>query len=363
MHFIIDKVIMLLLCVILFFDCFPNLNQTVIALLTGLTVCCIQSTVTERRITFFLSAAYYLLTFFFHPFCLFLPAIAYELFTWRNRTLTILTIGAIGAASLLFYPKYILFFCVLYGTGYWMGCQSEHLIKSLKEIILLRDTSAENRILLEQKNKAILETQSAQIYSATLKERNRIAREIHDNVGHLLTRAILQVGALKTINQEPSLSLHFDSLQETLNQAMTNIRSSVHDLHDESIDLKLAVNGLIKEIDAFDVSFDYSMGQHIPKEIKYTFLSIIKEAINNTLKHSNGDKISLTLCEHPAFYQLLFEDNGTNIVKDYQEGMGLLNMEQRIAALSGTFQIRTDAGFRIFISVMKEGLYANYHHR
>ena len=44
--------------------------------------------------------------------------------------------------------------------------------------------------------------QDYEIYLATLKERNRIAREIHDNVGHMLTRSILQLGALSVINKD-----------------------------------------------------------------------------------------------------------------------------------------------------------------
>lgn len=49
-------------------------------------------------------------------------------------------------------------------------------------------------MLMEQMNHQLIEKQNAQIYNATLKERNRIAREIHDNVGHMVTRSILQVG-------------------------------------------------------------------------------------------------------------------------------------------------------------------------
>ena len=49
----------------------------------------------------------------------------------------------------------------------------------------LRDDSTEKNLLLEEKNHMLVEKQNYEIYTATLKERNRIAREIHDNVGHL----------------------------------------------------------------------------------------------------------------------------------------------------------------------------------
>ena len=80
--------------------------------------------------------------------------------------------------------------------------------------------------------------QDYEIYLATLKERNRIAREIHDNVGHMLTRSILQLGALSVINKDETVGEAINDLSGTLNTAMTSIRSSVHDLHDDSIALK-----------------------------------------------------------------------------------------------------------------------------
>ncbi len=55
------------------------------------------------------------------------------------------------------------------------------------------DSSEERTLLLSQKNKALQEKQDYEIYNATLKERNRIAREIHDNVGHVLSRSILMM--------------------------------------------------------------------------------------------------------------------------------------------------------------------------
>ena len=70
------------------------------------------------------------------------------------------------------------------------------------------------------------------------KNANRIAREIHDNVGHMLTRALLQTGALAVCIKEESLKASVAALQETLDSAMTSIRSSVHKLHDDAIPLK-----------------------------------------------------------------------------------------------------------------------------
>ena len=73
------------------------------------------------------------------------------------------------------------------------------------EIKRIKDDSEERTMLLAEKNKALQEKQNYEIYAATLRERNRIAREIHDNVGHLLSRTILLTGAAKTVNQDKNM--------------------------------------------------------------------------------------------------------------------------------------------------------------
>ena len=60
------------------------------------------------------------------------------------------------------------------------------------------------------------------------------------------------------------------------------------------------------------------------------------------------------LREHPGFYQLLIEDNGTQIRENKHVGIGLTNMRQRVEALGGNIHFRTDAGFAIIVSIRKE---------
>lgn len=234
----------------------------------------------------------------------------------------------------------------------YLNIKNEMLSYELRK---LRDTSKEHELLIEEKNHRLIERQDAELYTATLKERNRIAREIHDNVGHMLTRSILQVGAIKTINSDENLNDSLGILHETLNTAMTNIRNSVHDLHDESIDLKMAVNEIIDSVDSISISFDYDMSINIPKNIKYCFITITKEAINNTIKHSNATHMDIMLQEHPAFYQLMIQDNGTDIKSNISDGIGLTNMRDRVKSLGGNIKISTEQGFKILVSIIKNG--------
>ena len=236
-----------------------------------------------------------------------------------------------------------------------------------------RDDSRELTLMLEK--------QDTEVYLATLKERNRIAREIHDNVGHMLSRSILMVGALKTVNQVENLKVPMEQLNQTLNEAMTNVRQSVHDLHDESVNLKEVMESLAEEFRFCPVQFTYDMGYDIPKEIKYSFIAITKEALNNVMRHSNANEVKILAREHPGLYQLIIEDNGTSNERirpdgdreEYAEkesagktgnarkrestessGIGIINMKKRVRILGGTMQIQKENGFRIFITVPKK---------
>lgn len=216
-----------------------------------------------------------------------------------------------------------------------------------------------------------MEKQNSKIYAARLKERNRIAREIHDNVGHMLSRAILMTGAIRALNQEDTLKPHLEQLESTLNTAMNNVRESVHDLHEESINLKEALTEIVNSFTFCRLTLEYDMGYEVPRTVKYSFIAIVKEALNNISRHSNAARASIVVREHPGIYQLIIEDNGTTATAGFcsdgkpgnpgdqdfscsTQQLGLTNMQERVNALNGHIQIQTKHGFRIFITIPKK---------
>lgn len=237
----------------------------------------------------------------------------------------------------------------------------ESLLKMYRKT---RDDSTEWNIVLKEKNKNLLENQDYEIYAATLKERNRIAREIHDHVGHMLSRAILMVGAVKVVNHQEALSEPLKQLEETLNTAMTNVRESVHDLHDASVNMEEAIRGLIEGYRFCPVQLTYDVENFVPREVKYSFIAIVKEGLNNIAKHSGAEKAEITVREHPGLYQLVIKDNGsrgrlkekmTDSEMTERAGIGIQNMRERVKNLGGTFQIASEKGFSIYITVPKKG--------
>lgn len=76
--------------------------------------------------------------------------------------------------------------------------------------------------------------------------------------------------------------------------------------------------------------------------------------MSNIAKHSNATSASILIREHPALYQLVIQDNGIQFNSRSKNGIGIHNIHDRIASVGGNVNIKSDNGFRIFISIPKE---------
>lgn len=273
--------------------------------------------------------------------------------------LVILSIFAVGPtvySGIVVREASVLIWALMLFLAFYMAWKSHMLKKQTEEVKHIRDDATERNAMLAEKNKYLATNQEKEIHIATLAERNRIAREIHDNVGHLLSRSILQLGAIMAIHKNEPVAGQLEPLKETLDNAMNNIRESVHDLHKESFDIKDAARRLLEECKDYDTSLDCDISMDADKEIKYAFLTILKEALTNVQKHSDATKVKVILHELEEYYQMMVEDNGTGQANVYNPsgGIGLRNMEERIRALGGIITFSGHQGFRIFISVPKK---------
>ena len=301
-----------------------------------------------------------------HALMFFLPLLLYDCVRMRSWKAGVITGVGVLCQMVWFVQgemgvfRFVLW-CFTLILAAIFSVRTERSLKLAQEVIHLKDSSTELRLAMQKRQQDLLEKQDYEIHLATLQERNRIAREIHDNVGHMLSRSILQMGALQTIHKEEPLHGQLVAINDTLSQAMNNIRESVHDLHNESLDLKQALREVTDEFrDKYEIAFTYDMSAAVPRNVKYCFLAITKESLANVVRHSNATRVSLYFCEHPGFYQMLVEDNGTDIkVKEAQiskaqvSGIGLSNMRERVEALGGMIAFLTDKGFEIRISVPK----------
>lgn len=295
------------------------------------------------------------------------PAVLYDMLRNKNYIAVGLLVPAlIWAAEQALSITSLCYMITLFLAAGLLLYHSELARINADKLRSVRDDSMEKEIILKERNAQILNNQDQEIYVARLQERNRIAREIHDNVGHMLSRALLQIGAMLAVHKEDPVHSQLTEVRVTLDTAMNNIRESVHDLHDESIDVEMAVENLLIPLqDSYHVRFEYDMEAGVPRDVKYAVIGIVKECISNIIKHSSNDMVDIILNEHPSMYQIVVHDYpntigrnltaacGGDVKKEAEKGIGLLNIRNRVEGLNGTLYISNDRGFRVFATLPK----------
>lgn len=312
----------------------------------------------------------------FPPLSLAVPCCFYSLVNCENRLpskASLICRGIAGACSVilisvcdqtLFSKASAILICGLSCYIAWRTAKAE---QKEKEMTARYDAARSSAIDAGRLSKEITKNADNEIYMARLKERNRIAREIHDNVGHMITRVIVQMQAIKIINRDDNVGKQLDSVSETLDLAMTGIRKSVHELHDDSIDLSIGINDIVKVIeDRFDVTAETSIESPADNELKSNILGIVKEAVTNIAKYSKGDKVEISLVENVTFWRLRIFDNGRNEEREIflggedvsslsGGGIGLQNIGARARAMDGRATVKSGRdGFTVLVTIPKE---------
>lgn len=329
----------------------------ILPLLIAIFTVCLNIYLSPQKSRYIFYIVYILLSFIDATFLFFLPVVSYDFFLEEDHHL-----GYISLIPLLIHLKpstmhSCLLSFLLLCICWLLRKRTSSLIKIRLQHLQFQDEAREYSLLLSQKNKELMDKQDYEVHVATLNERNRIAREIHDHVGHMLSRCLLQVGALLAINKDATIKENLELIKDTLSDSMTSIRESVHNLHDESLDLQTEVQKLVNNFTFCSIHLDYDTSSNIPRNLKYCFIAILKESLSNIVKHSNATFVRIIVCEHPAFYQLIIEDNGkASNTLTLKNGMGLTNISDRVSQLNGQLNIEHINGFNIFISIPKEVL-------
>ncbi len=352
MRGIVDKVILLLFGLVLLLTTTPAITP-IILLLCVFIALATDELISSLPFSYGLFFVAVLLSFFLPDMVFFLPVLCYPLCVKKPTPVLLLSLLPVIRSFFTFDTVatcFLAFF--LLSVALLLSYRERQYSGMSADYIFLRDSDREERLSLEEKTKTLIENQDAGIKIATLQERTRIAREIHDNVGHLLSRSILQVGAMLTVKKDDESLL---LLKESLDDAMQGIRNSVHDLRDDALDLETSTRQILADYTTYRTYFEYDIAPELPVAITYCFLTVTKEALANIVKHSNADTIRISMKEYSSMYRLSIADNGTDIrISAGNTGMGLDNMQARVASLKGTIRFATQNGFHIFVSIPKD---------
>ena len=232
-----------------------------------------------------------------------------------------------------------------------------------RSLHVVRDDLREKVLTLQDTNARLLQAQDYELRAAALAERTRIAREIHDGVGHLLTRLLLQVKALQVVHRDdPGVVANLTILDGGLDEALDSMRRSVHALSDDGEELATSLNLLGSRCGIESVRVDCSTEAEPPAVVARCVVAVVREALTNAARHGGARSARVAVTDYPAFWQVTVDNDG--IVPAEGEpaaagrggsGLGLRSMTERVEALGGRVRITPRPRFTVFVTIPKDG--------
>ena len=217
------------------------------------------------------------------------------------------------------------------------------------------DEGEEKTLLLAEKNRALIEKQNYEIYAATLRERNRIAREIHDTLGHTMTGLSAGIDACIAL-----IDYSVDETKKQLSiisgvarQGLKDVRRSMKKLRPDTLEresLESAIEKLITEtMSTSKVSIEFQ--SFLPSLVfeddeEDTIYRIVQEGITNAIRHGHASRIFINFKKVDIWLVIRIRDNGIGC-KDIHKGFGLTHMKERVDMLHGTVTYSSNNGFQV----------------
>ena len=368
---LVDKGVLLCGCVLLALLVGRADAAVVIWLLSAVTASGLSMIADQRRWAIAVPVAYFLLGAFTAASVSGAPLVAHDLASlaasgsrWERVVAVTgcLPFAVVMARGMSEVPvlALALTICVLAALLALRTTQEEATRTSLHAV---RDDLREKVLTLQDTNARLLRAQDYELRAAALSERTRIAREIHDGVGHLLTRLLLQVKALRVIHQDaPGVVADLATLDDGLDEALDSMRRSVHALSDEGEELATSLNLLGSRCGIAAVSVDCSTDTEPPVAVARCVVAVVREALTNAARHGSAHSARVAVTDYPAFWQVTVDNDG--VVPDEDEsavdghggsGLGLRSMTERVEALGGRVRITPRPRFTVFATIPKDG--------
>lgn len=198
------------------------------------------------------------------------------------------------------------------------------------------------------------------------KERQRIANELHDNLGSLLSALKLNFHTLgKRESHDKTSKVLFKKTEELINETYLQVRNVSH-LKNLGVvgkeGLLTAVTKMAEKMTVINrLQFNvipFGLTGRLENSVEVTLFRIIQELSANIIKHSEATEVNIYLTQHQdSRLNIMIEDNGkgfdTSILKEERSGIGLKNIEKKVEQMDGSFSIDSsvDGGTTIIIDI------------
>jgi signal transduction histidine kinase len=207
----------------------------------------------------------------------------------------------------------------------------------------------------EQKSRQKADRLTHQVETlATDLERNRIARDIHDTLGHSLTSLDVQIELAQRLQAlEPERAQESIDLAKKLSsQALDNVRQALGTMKRSNFDLTEAIVALSEQNYPFQILVDVRFPQ-LPLQTSYQLYCIVQESLTNIQKHAQADRVTITgsIISNGTILEICDNGKGFNLVgvasalpNRPHSGFGLRNMKERVQCLGGEFALHSKIG-------------------
>lgn len=239
----------------------------------------------------------------------------------------------------------------LFGTLWWLSWRLLGSRARLAEVLARRTARAQHRQRALAESREVNRALAGAVREAGAAVRQRLGAELHDNTGQLLTAAQLQARHLALV-VDPSLQPACETLAETLRDAARAVRELSHDWHAEQalnvnrLDLPAELRRLAERSRPLPV--DVVLPSELPSwdaAASHALLRIAQEAVGNALRHASASVIRLLLAPTPDEL-LRIEDDGVGFDDGPAcEGLGLVSMRTRAAALGARLEVARRRGW------------------
>lgn len=196
-------------------------------------------------------------------------------------------------------------------------------------------------------------------------ERRRLAKEIHDGIGPLMSTIKLNLDGLKNDVdvKEAKATKKIVAMEELVQSVSTDLRSISHALMPSALvdfGLVMALQNLCsKANDSGKVNIEFyhsGMKERLPQNIELSLFRITQELLNNAFKYAQAETISVQLIQHPDAIMLTVEDDGVGfdpqkLADLLDKGIGLQNIQTRVKTLEGTLNIETQLGRGVMTTI------------
>jgi signal transduction histidine kinase/Tfp pilus assembly protein PilF len=222
--------------------------------------------------------------------------------------------------------------------------------------LLYRKNQLEHRAKLDAEIALQKETRTKSILDAEEKERRRIAQDLHDGVGQLLSAAKLNLSNLESKLNHPSEEQR-QAMQNALalvDDSVKEVRTVSHNMMPNTL-IKLGLGSAVREFitklgNAPNLKVDLEiigLDSRLDNQTETVLYRVIQEIINNIIKHSKASHISMQLIRHETELSVMIEDNGIGFETGKMEtfeGIGLKGIITRIEFLNGTVHFDSTIG-------------------